>query len=85
MAKKHKDMDELREHSDADLAKELDEAYRQLFTTRLQLSTRQLANTALPRKTRTRLARIKTLQRERQLVAAQAAASAETGEATDAR
>ena len=60
-------VDELRDLSDEDLAKELEETYRQLFTARLQLSTRQLANTSLPRKTRRRLARIKTIQREREL------------------
>ncbi len=65
---------ELRELSDEDLAKELEETYRQLFTTRLQISTRQLANTSVPRKTRRRIARIKTVQRERQLSAVQQAA-----------
>ncbi len=63
-------VDELREFSDEDLAKELEETYRQLFTGRLQLTTRQLANTSLPRKTRRRLARIKTIQREREIAAA---------------
>ena len=60
---------ELRELSDEDLAKELEETYRELFTTRLQLTTRQLANTAQPRKVRTKLAQIKTIQRERELAA----------------
>jgi large subunit ribosomal protein L29 len=70
MARKGKQqVDELRELSDDDLAKELEEAYRQIFTTRLQLSTRQLANTSLPRKIRRRLARIKSIQRERELAA----------------
>ncbi len=70
MARKDKQqVDELRELSDDDLAKELEETYRQLFTTRLQLSTRQLANTSLPRKIRGRLARIKTIQHERELAA----------------
>ncbi len=68
-------VEELRELSDADLAKELDDTYRQLFTTRLQLSTRQLANTSLQRKVRRRVARIKTVQRERELVAIQQAAA----------
>ncbi len=57
----------LRELSDEDLAKELEETYRELFTTRLQLATRQLANTAQPRKVRTKLAQIKTIQRQREL------------------
>ena len=65
---------ELRELSDEDLAKELEETYRELFTTRLQLTTRQLANTAQPRKVRTKLAQIKTLQRERELTALREAA-----------
>ncbi len=60
-------VDELREMSDEDLAKELEETHRQLFTSRIQLATRQLANTSLPRKTRQRLARIKTIQREREI------------------
>ncbi len=64
---------ELRDLSDEDLAQELEETYRQLFTSRLQLSTRQLANTSLPRKARQRLARIKTLQRERELATQQEA------------
>ena len=64
---------ELRDLSDEDLAHELEETYRQLFTSRLQLSTRQQANTSLPRKARQRLARIKTLQRERELAAQQEA------------
>jgi large subunit ribosomal protein L29 len=58
---------ELRELGDEDLAKELEETYRELFTTRLQLSTRQLANTAQARKVRTKLAQIKTIQRQREL------------------
>ena len=65
---------ELRELSDEDLAKELEETYRELFTTRLQLTTRQLANTAQPRKVRTKLAQIKTIQRERELAALHEAA-----------
>ena len=64
----------LRELSDEDLAKELEETYRELFTTRLQLTTRQLSNTAQPRKVRTKLAQIKTIQRERELAALHEAA-----------
>lgn len=68
--KGNEQLDKLREFSDEDLAKELEETYRQLFTGRLQLTTRQLANTSLPRKTRRRLARIKTIQRQREIAAA---------------
>ena len=72
---------ELRELSDEDLAKELEETYRELFTTRLQLTTRQLANTAHPRKVRTKLAQIKTIQRERELaVLHEAAVQSKEGE-----
>jgi len=70
MAKSKQKIEELRALSNADLAKELDEAFRQLFTVRLQLSTRQLANTSEPRKLKHKIARIKTIQRERQLAAA---------------
>ena len=79
MARKGKQrVDELRDLSDADLTKELDQTYRELFTARLQLSTRQLANTSVPRRLRTRIARIKTIQRERELAALyQAAVGAE--------
>lgn len=71
--------DELRSLSDQDLAKELEETHRQLFTVRLQLSTRQLSNTAEARKVRHKIARIKTVQREREIVALyeEAAAAAE--------
>jgi large subunit ribosomal protein L29 len=76
MAKKPKTkVEEIRKLSDADLAKELEEAYRRLFTMRLQTETRQLTNhRELPR-ARRQIARLKTVQRERLL--AKAARSAE--------
>jgi large subunit ribosomal protein L29 len=68
MARKSRErVDDLRGLTDEDLAKELEETHRQLFTARLQLSTRQLANTSLARQTRHHLAQIKTIQREREL------------------
>jgi large subunit ribosomal protein L29 len=67
-------LQDLRAKSDEDLTKELGEAHRQLFTVRLQLSTRQLSNVGEARKARRRIARIKTIQRERELEAAYAAA-----------
>lgn len=67
--KRRQKVDEMRSLSDEDLAKELDETYRQLLTVRLQLSTRQLSNTAEASKVRRKIARIKTLQREREFVA----------------
>jgi large subunit ribosomal protein L29 len=69
-----KPLQDLRAKSDEDLTKELGEAYRQFFTVRLQLSTRQLTNVGEARKVRRRIARIKTIQRERELEAAMAAA-----------
>ncbi len=75
-ARRHKAksyIEELHSKSNADLAKELGETYRQLFTVRLQLSTRQLSNVSEARKVRRRIARIKTIQRERGLAAAYAA------------
>lgn len=71
MAKKLKSKTEdIRKLSDEDLAKELEEAHRRLFAMRLQTQTRQLANhRELPR-TKRLVARLKTIQRERQLAAA---------------
>ena len=69
-----KQLDDLRAMSEEDLAKELGEAHRQLFTVRLQLTTRQLTNVSEARTVRRRIARVKTIQRERELQAAFAAA-----------
>ena len=54
----------------ARLGRELEEAYRQLFTLRLQVATRQLQNVKEINRTKRRIARIKTLQRQRELSAA---------------
>jgi large subunit ribosomal protein L29 len=62
-----KQADELRQLSDADLAARLEATYRELFNVRLRLATMQLQNhRELPRITKT-IARIKTIQREREL------------------
>lgn len=61
---------ELTEMDDEKLAKELEETYRQLFTLRLQVATRQLQNVKMIGETRRKIARIKTIQRQRELVAA---------------
>ena len=63
----------LRALSDEKLAQELNESYRRLFTVRLQLSTRQQTNTTEETKVRRQIARIRTLQREREFAAAYAA------------
>jgi large subunit ribosomal protein L29 len=74
--KKKERADELRTMTDENLAKELNEAYRRLFTVRLQLTTRQQTNTTERAKTRRQIARIRTIQRERELAAAYAAQTA---------
>ena len=74
--KKKERADELRHMSDDDLVKELNEAYRRLFTVRLQLSTRQQTNTTEKTKVARQIARIRTLQRERELAVAYAAHTA---------
>jgi large subunit ribosomal protein L29 len=68
--------DEIRRLSDGDLAKELEEAHRRLFSLRLRWMTRQESNYHLLRQVKRRIARLKTIQKERQLVA-QAAAEKE--------
>jgi large subunit ribosomal protein L29 len=59
----------LRAMTDADLKKELDEAHQALFNLRFQAATRQLANTSQIEKTRRRIARVRTLIRERAILA----------------
>ncbi len=71
--KKRERAEGLRGLSDADLSKELEDTYRRLFTMRLQLSTRQQTNTSERAKVQRQIARIRTLQRERELAAAFAA------------
>jgi large subunit ribosomal protein L29 len=70
MAKKLKTKtEEIRKLSDADLAKELEETHRRLFSLRLQRETRQLPNHRELPKVKRQIARLKTIQRERQTVA----------------
>jgi large subunit ribosomal protein L29 len=56
--------------------KELEEAYRRLFSLRLQWMTRQVSNYRSIKQARRDIARLKTIQREREL-AAQAVAKEE--------
>jgi large subunit ribosomal protein L29 len=68
MAKKpNQNFGELASLDDARLLRELDDTYRQLFTLRLQVATRQLQNVKAIGKVRRKVARIKTLQRGREL------------------
>ncbi|KKK50620.1 hypothetical protein LCGC14_3123200 [marine sediment metagenome] len=70
MAKKLKTKtEEIRKLSDVDIEKELEEAHRRLFSLRLQSETRQITNhRELPAAKRL-IARLKTIQRQRQLAA----------------
>lgn len=63
------ELQELLDMDDARLGRELDDTYRQLFTLRLQVATRQLQNVKQIGKAKRKVARIKTLQRQRELVA----------------
>ena len=65
--KKKAGAEELRALSDQDLARRLEESYRQLFSLRLKISTRQLANHRELPKAGRQIARIKTIQREREI------------------
>jgi len=56
---------ELREKSDEALQQELGEAHESLFKLRFQAATRQLADNSQIRKTRRRVALLKTLLNER--------------------
>lgn len=59
---------EIRALSPEDLAKELDATYREALSVRFRLATRQLNNTSQARKVRTKIAQIKTVMRERNLL-----------------
>lgn len=77
MAKKLKTkLDDIRKLSDADVSKEVEEAYRRLFSMRLQRETRQLTNYQELPKMRRHIARLKTIQRQRALTRAGEGASA---------
>lgn len=58
---------ELRELSDEELTKKLNEAKEELFNLRFQLSTAQLENPLKIRQVRRGIAQIETIRREREL------------------
>lgn len=64
------EIDDLRGLNDGDLAEELEETYRELMNLRFRAATMQLANVRSLRDARKRIARIKTLMRERELARA---------------
>ena len=59
---------EMRSLSPEELAKQIDESYRELFNLRFRLATRQLTNDNEIRNVRKRIARLKTIIREREFV-----------------
>lgn len=61
---------DMRELTVAELATKLDEAYQEMFNLRFQLAARQLANYQRIGQVKQTIARIKTVQRERELAAA---------------
>ncbi len=70
MAKKLKSKtDDIRALSSEELAEELEEAHRRLFSLRLQNETRQITNHRELPKVRRLIARLKTIRRERELAA----------------
>ena len=63
---------EVRELSDAELAKKLDEGRAELFNQRFQMATSQLDNTARVRLVKRDIARVQTEIRAREIAAAAA-------------
>ncbi len=60
---------ELRERAADQLREDLEEAHQALFNLRFQAATRQLADVSQVGKARRRISRIKTLLREREIIA----------------
>jgi len=60
-------IDRIRALKPKELSKQLDEAYQELFNLRFRHSTRQLANYSELYKVRRKIARIKTIMREKEL------------------
>lgn len=58
---------ETRELSTEELTKQLEESHQELFNLRFRLSTKQLVNHREVRRVKRKIARIKTLLREREL------------------
>ena len=60
-------IEEVRSKSEEDLWKELEESYQELANLRFRWATRQISNVYELKKTRKKIARIKTVMREREL------------------
>ena len=63
-------VDEIRALSEVDLRKELDDTYRESFNLRFRHATNQLTNHRELRHVRRKIARLKTIIREREMVKA---------------
>ncbi len=63
---------EVRALSDENLEKELEAAYKEALSVRFGLATRQLSDTSQARKVRRKIAQLKTVARERELLEQQA-------------
>lgn len=59
---------EIRSLSQEDIKKELEESYREALSVRFRLATRQLSDTSQFRKVRKKIAQIKTVIREREML-----------------
>ena len=64
-------VDDLRAMTDDDLASELEQTHRELMNLRFRAATMQLSNVNQIRTIRKRIARIKTVTRERELARAE--------------
>jgi len=60
-------IEEIRARSNEELAKQLEEAYQELFNLRFRLATRQLVNHREIPRVRKGIARLKTIIREREI------------------
>ncbi|RLT27428.1 MAG: 50S ribosomal protein L29 [Chloroflexi bacterium] len=64
-----KETTELRGHNDEQLGADLESAHQALFNLRFQSATRQLADVSQVGKAKRQIARVKTLARERAILA----------------
>jgi len=60
-------IEEIRARSNEELAKQLEEAYQELFNLRFRLATRQLVNHREIPRVKKGIARLKTIIREREI------------------
>jgi large subunit ribosomal protein L29 len=64
------DPKEIRDWSQAEIARHLDESYQELFNLRFQYSTGQLKNTTRLGQVRREIAQLRTIMREREIASA---------------